>query len=195
MRLVSWNVSGRSTGVVAHGPLDGGLPDRLVAPSSAAPPGRLSGWSHARRRRRRGSGAARCAGPRRRLTGRRSSVGGDRKGEPWRSAPLVACASPLGSRRSASPSSCAVLLAWRPPASAQTGGLAHSIELAGTVDPATQGWLRHALADAANQRARLVVVRLASGLSAAVAGCGTVPRPDARCPQCPCRRRSGTLGA
>jgi len=67
---------------------------------------------------------------------------------PWaRIAALVACAA-----------SAAALLAAAP-APAQTG-IARSVELTGTIDPATAGWMRSALDDAADDGVALVIIRL-----------------------------------
>jgi membrane-bound serine protease (ClpP class) len=43
---------------------------------------------------------------------------------------------------------------------AQQGGTAYSIELSGTIDPATQQWLDKALGDAADQDAQVAIIRL-----------------------------------
>jgi membrane-bound serine protease (ClpP class) len=55
----------------------------------------------------------------------------------------------------------AVLALWPTPTGAQNGApRAVSIELTGTIDPATSAWVSDALADAAEQRAPLAIVRL-----------------------------------
>jgi membrane-bound serine protease (ClpP class) len=47
----------------------------------------------------------------------------------------------------------------KPPAS-ESGGVAYSIQLQATIDPATEKWMGSALDDAANQDAELVIIRL-----------------------------------
>ena len=45
-------------------------------------------------------------------------------------------------------------------AGAQQSGVAYSMELTGTIDPATEGWVQKALDEAAEQGAELVIIRL-----------------------------------
>ena len=45
-------------------------------------------------------------------------------------------------------------------AGAQPSGVAYSMELTGTIDPATEGWVQKALDEAAEQGAELVIIRL-----------------------------------
>ena len=50
--------------------------------------------------------------------------------------------------------------ATQPRAAAQSEGVAYSIELDGSIDPATQSWISTALSDAADENAPLVIIRL-----------------------------------
>ncbi len=45
-------------------------------------------------------------------------------------------------------------------ATAQSSGVAYSLELTGTIDPATEGWVATALEEAEDNGAELVIVRL-----------------------------------
>jgi membrane-bound serine protease (ClpP class) len=53
-----------------------------------------------------------------------------------------------------------VVLAASPAHARQSAPVAVSIELTGTIDPATSAWVTDALKDAANRRARVVILRL-----------------------------------
>jgi len=46
------------------------------------------------------------------------------------------------------------------PARGSSTGIAYSIQLQATIDPATQKWISSALDDAASQNAKLVIIRL-----------------------------------
>src|SRR5262245_2405579 len=58
-------------------------------------------------------------------------------------------------------SALAVLAALSPAAPAKTnGGIAYSIQLQATIDPATQQWISSALDDAASQHAKIAIIRI-----------------------------------
>jgi membrane-bound serine protease (ClpP class) len=54
----------------------------------------------------------------------------------------------------------ALAMAWPATAQQGAGGLAYSIELTGTIDPATERWIDQALGEAEDKGAELIIIRL-----------------------------------
>jgi membrane-bound serine protease (ClpP class) len=91
-------------------------------------------------------------------------------------------------------------LADTPPPSGASSGIAYSIQLQATIDPATQKWMSSALDDAASQHAKLVIIRLDTpgGLSdsmrSIIEDMGSAPMPVVVYVY-PSNARAGSAGA